>query len=898
MKRIFRLPNSHARIDTDLDEELAFHLDGRVEDIMAREGLSREDAEREARRRFGNYESYRREAHDIDEMILERRRKMELLDAIRRETRSAVRALRRAPTFSLIAIFTLALGLGATTTIFTLLDRVVLRPLPYPDADRLVNLATAWPKLKAGTEFGISRGQYFYFKQHSRTLADIAFYDGGIAIINGDGAHAPERATEVYASASTFSVLGITPVLGRLFTAAEEQWSAGMRLPALISYEYWQRRFGGDPPILGRAVETSDDPFVIVGVLPRGTSLPNATPDIWLPNRLLPSEPPQNNHTHSGIGLLKPGVTIDAARADIARLQNELRKAYPNVYSDGFYDRTGFAMQVRSLAEHVVGTTVTRTLWLAFAAVAFVLLIAIGNVANLFLVRIDAQRREVALRRALGADARHLAIHYLAESVILSLAAGVLALALGDMLLRLLLAIAPQSLPRLTEVSFDWRSVAFCIGVALAFGATFGLLPLTTGRVDAGVLRDGSRGTTPSKASEAVRRGLVIVQVTLAVVLLAGAGLMARSFAQLGNVRPGFDPHGVHTMSIVAPYPADTTRRAASFWHDLIRRVEATPGVIHAGATSDLPLTDHDGCSGLITDVMNSAGERGNCMPMRFVTPGYFEAMGYEARGALPTWTQVEAGAGPLVVTRAFASRFWEDADPLGHAVQPYNTSAARFPIVAVTGDVREMNLQTPASQVAYFPIVSPPSRTPWRFGGGLILVVRAPSVSTSAMVQRVRSILAEVEPKAVVADATPMEAVVAKSMAHTSFMMLMLLIAAAIALLLSAVGIYGVIAYLVGQRRGEIGVRMALGAQTSQVVAFVVRRSIGLTAVGIAVGVAVALVATRMLRSLLFEVSPTDPLVMFGTAAMLLVVAALAALGPARRAARIDPVEAMRASS
>ncbi len=823
---------------------------------------------------------------------------MELVDAIRRESRSALRSLRRAPTFSLIAILTLALGLGATTTIFTLLDRVVLRPLPYPNADRLVNIATAWPKLKAGTEFGISRGQYFYFKQHGTTLADIAFYDGGMMVVNGDGVHPPERATEVSASASTFSVLGIKPLLGRLFTSADEQWSRGARLPALVSYDYWQSRFGGDRSILGRRIDTDEMGIEIVGVLPKGAALPDATPDFWLPNRLIPSEPPQNNHTHRGIAILKPGVTVESAQAEIARLQEELRAAYPNVYAKAFYDRTGFSMHVQSLAENVVGTTITRTLWLAFAAVAFVLLIATGNVANLFLVRIDSQRREVALRRALGAESGHLAIHYLAESVILAVIAGVLAVAFGDLLLHAVLAIAPQSLPRLAEVTLDWRSAAFCLGVALAFGVAFGLLPLTSGRTDAGVLRDGSRGITPSRASEAVRRGLVLAQVTLAVVLLAGAGLMAKSFAQLRNVQPGFDPRGVHTMTVVLPYYGDTTARTRAFWHELARRVEATPGVIRAGATSDLPLGNNDGCSGIITDVVNSAGESGNCMPMRIVTPGYFEAMGYQARGEFPTWQQVEAGVGPLVVTRAFASRFWENTDALGHVVQPFNRQAASFPVVAVTGDVREMNLQTPASQVVYFPIVSPPSKTPWRIGGGLVFVVRAPSVSTSAMVQRVRSILAEIEPKALVADVAPMEAVVAKSMAQTSFMMLMLLVAATIALLLSAVGIYGVISYLVGQRRGEIGVRMALGAQTRQVVALVVRRSLVLTAAGVVVGIVIALMTTRMLRALLFDVSPTDPLILIGTAAVLLVVATLAALGPARRAARIDPVEAMRAST
>jgi len=820
---------------------------------------------------------------------------MELLEAIRREAAHAVRSLFRAPSFSLIAITTLALGLGAATTIFTVLDRVVLRPLPYPHADRLVQLTTLWPKVKAGEEYALSKGQYFFFKKNSNVLQDVAMYDQEIAIVPGDGAHAAERVPMIEVSASTFSVLGMRAEKGRLFSADQELAPDGSAGVAVISHGYWQRRFGGDPNIVGKKLQLGDGTLEIIGVLDPEASIPNAKADIWIRNHLDPTAAPQNNHTHQAIGLLKPNITVEAAHADLARVQAQMQAEYPRIYSPAFLARSGFMVNVTSLRDFVLGPTIARALWLIFGAVAFVLLIASANVANLFLVRIESRRREVAVRTALGAARSHLAVYYLVESVLLSLTAALAALAIGYALLRVVLAVAPQSLPRLETVHLGSLSVAFCVGLSLLFGIVFGILPLASGTADVSLLRDGGRGLTTSKSRDLARGGLVLAQVALAVLLLSGAGLMVKSFANLRSVRPGFDPNGVVTMTVILPETYQAPGQAAAFWKSFLARAQALPGVRAAGAASGLPLTGQSGCSSIVVDRPGPTGENGNCMPWVLVTPGYFEAMSIPVQGELPTWSSMEAGTAPTVVAAAFAKRFWGDARVIGETIRPFNPKQPPFPVIGVAGDVRANGLQSPPIQAVYFPII-PAQGTQYGSPTGLSVVVKAPSLGSAAVAQSVRRVLTNVEPNALIEDIAPMESIVARSMAQTSFTMLLLLLSAAIALALSAVGIYGVISYVVSQRRGEIGIRMALGAQMAEVVRMVVGQSLKLAAIGAAIGLVAALVGMRALQSMLFNVSASDPFILFGTAAALLLVGGVASLGPARRAAKIDPVEAMRA--
>lgn len=897
LRRVFRLPATSRRLRDELDAELRFHLDGRVEDIMEREGLSRAEAEREAKRRFGDFDDYRRQARSIDDMMLQRRRRMDFFDTIRRETRHAFHTLARSPSFSLIVLVTLALGLGAATTIFTLLDRVVLRPLPYPNADRMVHIGTLWPKVKKGEEYAISKGQFFYFLKNSTSLANLGLYDGDILPIPGDVAHPAERITMLLASRSLFDVLGIHPEQGRLFTA-EEAIPQDPRV-ALITHGYWQRRFGGDPKIVGKRLMIGDSASLeIIGVLPATAQVPDFKADLWVPNHLNPTDPPQNNHTHRAIGVLKPGVSVEAAGADLQRVQDRMIQEYPNVYGHGFIERVGFSMHVNSMRDQVVGATIVRGLWIIFGAVAFVLLIAAANVANLFLVRIDARRREVAVRTALGAGRSHLAVHYLTESVLLSAVAGVCAIGLGYGLLHVVLAVAPQSLPRLDEVTFDWRSIAFCVTAAVAFGVAFGVLPLASTNLDIAMLREGGRGLTTSRRRDLARRALVITQVALAVVLLSGATLMVESFSRLRNVRPGFDPSGVETMSLALPYTRyQGYAQIESFWRELSRRVEALPGVTHAGATDALPLDGSAGCTVVGTDGGRNTTEQSQCLPNIAVSPGYFEAMGIKIAGRTPTWSDVEGREAPIIVSKAFANRFWPGENVIGHRIKPFNsTKFPMFPVVGVAEDVRANGLQAPAIEAVYFPLVPAAGSPGWNLPHGMTFVVRAPQADSRTLIPAIRQIVAQIDAQVPITEIQPMEIVVAKSMAQTSFTMLLLLISAGIALTLSAVGIYGVISYIVAQRRPEIGIRIALGAPIGQVARMVVGQSVTLAAVGVVAGMAAAVVAMRLLQSLLFEVKASDPFALGGTAVMLVIVAIAASFGPARRAAGIDPVEAMRA--
>lgn len=896
IRRVFRLPATSKRLSDELDTEFQFHLEGRIDDLMEREHLPRDEAEREARRRFGDYGDYRRQAREIDNVMLQRRRCMELTDTIVREARHATRTLLHSPSFSFIAALTLALGLGAATTIYTVLDRVVIRPLPYPNAERMIHIGTLWPKLKAGEEYAISKGQYFYFKQNSRALADLALYDFETSVIPGDGDHPAERIPALLVSANIFNLIGVRPEIGRLLRSEEELDK--LARSAMITHGYWQRRFGGDPGVIGRRISIGGEASVeIVGVLPPNASLPETKADLWLPNYLNPNDPPQNNHTHHAIGLLKPGVSIDAAAADIKRMQDDFAARYPRVYSQTFIDRVGFAMNVTSLRDSVVGATIVRALWLLFGAVGLVLLIAAANVANLFLVRIEARRREVAVRTALGAGRSQLAVHYLTESMLLSLVAALGAIAIGYALLHTVLAIAPQSLPRLDEVTFDWRSVAFCLTVAALFGVVFGLLPLGSIGIDVAMLRDGGRGLTTSRSRDLARRGLVLSQIAIGVVLLSGAALMVKSFNRLRGVQPGFDPTGVESLTLSLPSSRyRTSSDVEQFWRHLIERIEALPGVVRAGATDALPLVGGSGCTSVVTDVISPDGTSGNCMPFIDVSPGYFEAMGIKLTGAPPTWSSVEAGTAPVVVSLAFGKRFWGDANPIGHSVKPFNKEMPAFPVVAAGGDVRAAGLQNPPIEAVYFPLIPLAGTKYWQPSRDMYVVVRAPSVSQSTLVASIRQIVKQIDEQVPIADVQSMELVVAKSMAQTSFTMMLLVIAAAIAIALSAVGIYGVISYVVGQRRAEIGIRIALGAQVADVSRLVIVQSLVVAAAGVAIGIIGAIAGTRLLGSLLFDVNPADPLTLGGTAGALLIVTLLASLGPTRKAARIDPVEAMRA--
>ena len=836
-------------------------------------------------------------------MISHDQSRFDFLGAIRREVPHAARTLLRTPSFSAIAFITLALGIGATTAIYTVLDAVALRPMPYRSADRLVSvLHPATVPGNGESKWGMSAGGYFAFKNGNHSFEDLGGYTtSSVILLNTQGA---EEARTAQITATIFSTLQARAAIGRLIEAKDDE--PGAPKVAVLSYEFWQRHFGGDRGVLGTMLQTSDGPREIIGVAERGLSLPKPGPfastadlagfgvDVWMPLRLNPLGPFYNSHQYSGIGRLKPGVTAEAAQRDLASIMREFPKTIPNAYSEKFLTSFNFRIGVKPLRDEVLGPKLTRSLWVLFGAVGVLLCIACANLANLFLVRIQSRRRESAIRAALGADRAHMAIHFLSESLLLTLSAGVAGIVLAKAGLGAILAIAPTDVPRLATVGLDGTSVIFAMALATAAGVAFGLLPLARKDVDVNTLREGGRGMTASAAQRMVRSGLVVSQVALALVLLAASGLMLRSFSNLRNVKPGLDPKGVLTFSTILDGQVQSPEALTPLLQDMQTRISGLPGVVSVGASEFLPLQDYgSGCTGVVREGLSLKGEKtGGCIATPSVLPGFFESLGVQMRGKAPVWTDYDPtlkSSTVAVITGALANRMWPGEDPIGKGILigDRHKMQQSYRIIGVIPELRAKGVDQPPSEAVFS--AEPMSEPVW--------TVKVSSGDPMELLPAIRRILNEIAPRAPLVNPRGMSDVVGRSMARATFIMTLLAIAGSMALLLSAVGIYGVISYIVTQRRSEIGVRVALGARLPNVASLVLGQTMRLTLTGVAIGLVSALAGMRVLGSLLFGVSPTDPTVLVGSSAMLLVIAVVASLAPTRRAAKIDPVEAMRAA-
>ena len=909
MRRVFRLL-TRSRVAGEVDDELAFHIEGRIRELEAT-GMSRAEAEREARKRFGDYAAYRAETKSIDEASYTRAARIEWRDAIAREVKHSARVLWRTPAFTAIAFVTLAIGIGATTAIYSVLEGVVLRPLPYPEPDRVVSLLhpTTVPGTGEG-KWGLASVGYFHFRDNARSLAKVGAYGTSSYTVSDPGRDAIEaRVGRI--TASVFDIIGARPTAGRLFTAADDV--PGAPSVAVLSYEFWRRQFGEDGRAVGQTMQTLLGPVQIIGVAQPGITLPKPGPfassanlagfgvDFWVPLKLNPATR-QNNHQYAGIARLAPGVTLEAAQRELTDLTRRFPEIYPNVYPPAFMQRYNFRVAVTRMQDEVVGPTVTKSLWLLFAAVALVLAIACANVANLFVVRMEARRRESAIRSALGGGRAHMAIHFLSESLLLTLTAGIAGILLARLGLVAILAAAPRSIPRLTGVEIGWSAAAFALALAAVAGILFGLLPLARGGVDVRTLRESSRGLTPSRAQRLLRDALVVGQVALALMLLSGAGLMIRSFMHLRDVRPGVDPTGVMTTSIALPYRGayDTMEKTAAFYREFSERIGAIPGVVAVGGSQAIPLRDYGtGCSVVFKEGATlGPGEEPPCVYTVPAIPGFFRTLGMTVRGRVPEWSDVDLMTQAVVVTQALADRLWPDEDAIGKGLNTYGGDKTNYyRIVGVVPELRASGLdQGPTEALFMAPTPLFPAQATWGNLNQMEFVVKVANGDPLAIVPQIRAILKEMNPSVPLIDPVSMNTIVERSMARTSFVMLLLGISAAMALILSAVGIYGVISYLVALRRQEIGVRIALGSPRSRVVAMVMGQSIGLTAIGLAIGMIGALLAGRVMQSLLFGVQPTDPLVLSAVPIVLLAIACVASLAPARRATQVSPVEALRA--
>ncbi|MBX3131912.1 MAG: ABC transporter permease [Gemmatimonadaceae bacterium] len=908
-KRDFAMPRAEDRLEGELEDEFRFHMEERIEEFVAA-GLSREEAEREAQRRFGDREAYLHRTKDIDSVTLSRERRAEWGHTVRRELQRAARVLLRDRAFSIVAFLTLAVGLGATTAIATVLDAVVLRALPYRDAQQLVSVMHPATVPGSGQRnWGLSPGSYFGFRNGTNTLSDLGMYaSSSFTVTNGGDAELVQVAR---VTASLFSTLGAQPAAGRLLLADDDV--PGGPQVAVLSHEFFTRRFGGDVTMIGRMLETSVGSYEIVGVAEPGLALPMPGPfsssanlsgfsvEVWTPLQLDPAGPFFNNHPYVGVGRLRPGVSVEDAQREFVGLFGRIAEDLPRVYSPGFLKQYAFGVQVASLRDSVLGPTVPRALWLLFGAVLLVLCIAAANVGNLFLLRFEARRRESAIRTALGAARGQMAVHYLAETLLLCLAAAAAGVVIAIGGLRALLAIAPTNIPRLSEVTLGARSIGVAVLAALLLGLILGVVPLIRRGLDVNTLRDGGRGLSPSPRLRRVRHALVVGQLALTLVLLAAAGLMLRSFEQLRRVEPGFDAQGVLAFEISLPFLRyDTREKAAVFHQELQRRVGALPGVRAVGA-GPVPLEEFGtGCSVVFREARPfGPDEQTPCVPTPTAIPGYFEALGIPVEGRRPNWNDVAARSQAVVVTRALADRLWPGEDAIGKGIASNGQNSSEwYRIVGVIPSLRAEALDLAPTEAVFYAATGLQANVRSGMLNDLTIFVRSDGDDPYALLPAIREELRTLDPQVPIVSPRPMGAVVAGSMARTSFVLTMLGVAAGVALLLSAVGIYGVIAYLVTQRRTEIGIRLALGATVAEVVWLVVRQSATIAVLGVGLGLAAALGGSRVLASLLYEVQPADPVVLAIGTLLVLAVVVLASWVPAQRAARVDPAEALRDGS
>ncbi len=802
------------------------------------------------------------------------------MEALIQDLRHALRRLAKSPGFTLAAVVTLALGIGATTAIFSVVDAVLLRPLTFGDPSRLV---LVWERFGARNQDRnvVNPANYLDWRDRATSFSELAAFGWSQETFTGD---APELVQGRTVTPNFFRTVGLTPLLGRTFSRAEAE-SGGPNV-LVLSYGLWRRRFGGDSGVVGRSIPVAGGAATVLGVMPPTLRpMPWGTEEFWAPLRLNEGNRARGGRYLMVVGRLKPGVTQTAAQAEMNVITQALQQEYP-----GF--DTGWTANVVSLTDQVVGSA-RRALLVVLGAVILVLLIAAANVGNLVLARVEARQRELAVRTALGASRARLVSQWLAESALLALVGGAAGVVLARWGVDLLVAVAPPYIPRLAEIVVDTRVLAVAVLVSIVVGIGAGLpaaLGVTTQGLAVG-LRSETRSTTGDRVARRWRDSLVVVQVSLALVLLSGAGLLIRSLRQLSAIQPGFDLSHVTTMAIDLPQAkyADGARQT-SFYAQLADRIRGTPGVSEVGAISLIPLVPQATATRftIVGRPEPKAGEWTSA-DIRIADPGYFAALRLRlVRGR--TFTAADRGDAPpvVVINEKMARQFWLGADPLGARLQVNWTNPTAHPeIVGVVGDVRTSSLDADVRAMIYYPLAQAPT-------GSMTLAIRH-SGDPGPVVAAVRAAVRDLDHDVPLTDVATMATRLARSMSDRRYPMLLLSGFAALAMLLAAIGLYGLLSYVVSRRTREIGVRMALGANRAAVLRLVLRDGVRLTLIGAAVGAVASSVAARALGHLLYGVGPTDPLTFAAVGLLLVSVALVASYLPAARATRVDPVEALR---
>jgi putative ABC transport system permease protein len=796
--------------------------------------------------------------------------------------RFALRLLRKSPGFTLVAILTLALGIGANTAIFTVFDAVLLKPLPFAKPEQLVRIYNTGPQLD---DAPISPANFLDWQQQNRVFQEIAAYTGNVFTMLGE---VPERLTGARVSAGFFNLLGVQPSLGRPFRGEEDAY--GRNQVVILSHQLWQKRFGGRNDVIGQSLILNDKSLTIVGVMPADFTYPDPQIQVWIPMAFSPAERVVRDTNYlSVIGRLKDGVGLEEARAQMNLLARQIAQQHPEL-------NAGDALKLVSLTEATVGE-IRPLLYVLLGAVGLVLLICCANVANLLLARAAQRQKEIAIRTAIGANQTQLVRLLLVESMLLAVIGGLLGCLLAFWGIDLLVALKPENLPRLDQVGIDWSVLLFTGGISLTTGLLFGLAPAlqSTHPQLNEMLKEGDRTGTSGPARHRVRDLLVVSEVGLSLVLLVAAGLLIRSFVKLLKVDPGFRSDHVLTVSI--PLPASRYPEAAqeaAFFQRLLERVRELPGVRAAGAVTDVPLF---GGSSTGFDVEGRPLAAPNERPMtdfRSATPDYFRAMGMGLAAGRDFTTNDKADAPPVtVINETLARRYFGKENPIGKRIGLSRPIDWRE-IVGVVHDVRNYGLASEVKPECYVPYLQ---NGPDYLAGSaswMVMVVHTES-DPLGYVAAIKETLQKIDKDQPIASAKPMAAYLAQSVAQRRFNMLLLAVFAGLALLLAAIGIYGVISYSVAQRQREVGIRMALGARPGHVLALIVRQGMRPALIGLVAGIFAAAGLTRFMRSLLFQVGANDPLVFIGVALVLALVAAAACFIPARRAAYLDPVVTLR---
>ncbi|MGH7528826.1 MAG: ABC transporter permease [Gemmatimonadales bacterium] len=817
------------------------------------------------------------------------------MDSITQDLHHALRRLRRSPRFAVAAALTLAIGVGGASGIFALVDAVLLRPLPYPDPDRLVAVMHSAPGLGL-SEAGHSYGTYHHYRDNSRMLQDFAVYHEGVVELSGGGE--PERVRVAVVTPSFFSTLGVAPAKGRPFGPADG--SPGAPSVVILGHDLWTRRYGADPGIVGRTVDLNRAPSEVVGVMPRGFGFPRPETEVWWASDFPAMRGAWLSQLSlSGLARLTSSASPESAERELNGLVPTLAVTPSGAQE---VEDAGLAVHVESLHDATVGD-LANVLWFILAAMVLVLAIAGANVASLFLVRAEERRVEMTVRAALGAGSAERVRLFLMEGVVLGAIAGVLAVPLAAWLVEGVKAFGPTDLPRMHEVGFGMRYAMLTLGIALFLGAILSAAPVLR-RVLRGdgtpTLRVEQRAAT-GPAQRRTMHLLTVSQIAIGFALLVGAALLLQSFWRLRNVDPGFDAENVLTLQIAHPRRAYRREAAeARLWHALLARIQGLPGVTQAGGTVALPLTPGDYEDEFLRVPFDVEGaslsaERRAVVAFVNVTPGYFETLRIPTiSGDVPTsWSPPSHS---VVVNAAFARRFLAGQDPLDARVRPMRAWPPNEPwhnVTAVVGDVRDEGLAADPTPIVYVPVSeSSGEREFWN--GNMSLAIRT-SVPPLSLTGAVRAVVRDIDPYLPIAWVRTMEDIVANATAPERFMTLALSLAAMIALFLSAVGTYGLVAYAVSRRTHELGVRIALGASGARIRQLVLRQGAVLALAGVAMGLAAAVAFGGILKSLLYEVDASDPATLAAASLFLFAVVLLAIDVPARRAARVDPMVALR---